>query len=65
MEPSQGDVLGLSPRRPRSPQSEGRRFEFPSHQRDHLAGRQPELFSNRVKARPIFPCHLDDTIDLY
>lgn len=62
LETSQGDMLGLATGCSGSPQSEGRRLEFPSHQRDHLAGRQTELLANGVEARPILPCHLDDTI---
>lgn len=62
LEPSQGDMLGLATGCSCPPQTEGRRLEFSSHQRDHLARRQTELLANRVEARAILPCHLDDTI---
>lgn len=35
-----------------------------SHQLNHFAGLEPKLLANGIEGGPIFPCHLNDSIDL-
>jgi hypothetical protein len=57
-----GNMLGLPTGRPGSPKSERRRAQFGSHQMDNFPRREPKLTANRIKARAVFPCHLNDAV---
>ncbi len=63
-ETSQGNVFRLPTTRSCSPQSERRWLEFASHEGNNLARSQAKLLSNHVKARSIFPSHLNDSVDI-
>lgn len=61
-ETSFGNMLGLSTSGPGSPKSERRRAQLGSHQMDDFPRREPKLTANRIEARAIFPCHLNDAV---
>jgi len=47
-----------------APHPKRRRFQFCSHQGNHLSFRQAELSVNRVEGCAVFPGHFDDPVDL-
>ena len=61
-ETSFGNMLGLPTGRPGSPESERRRAQLGSHQMDDFSRGEPKLTANRIEARAIFPCHLNDAV---
>lgn len=61
-ETSFGNMLGLSTGRSGSPKSERRRAQLGSHQMNDFPRREPKLAANRIKARAVFPCHLNDAV---
>jgi len=58
-------VLRVSTGRAGPPQLERTRFEIRSQEFDYLTGGPLELHADGVERGPIFPCHLDDAVDLF
>jgi hypothetical protein len=50
---------------PGSPEAKRIFGQLFAHQFNDLPGRQPKLFSDRVKGRSVFPGHLDHSIELF